>query len=649
MKQRQLFLFGALLIVALTAVYWNHFDNGFYFDDIHTIVNNEYIRSLENVPEFFTNIETFGTMPNNRGYRPMVTLLNAIDYRLGGNKLNPVIFHISIYSAYVLQGILLFIFLLNLFRRLVSKENAGWIALGTTAFYLFHTANAETINYIISRSDQFSTLCFLATLVLYQWQRTRRLYLYLAPLVVGLFTKEVTFMLVPILGLYHLLFEEETTWKELYSSSGWKKFGRSIIAVLPAFVVGFGLILFNLIYMTDPARLAGGLAHPRIDYFTSQFIVVVHYLANFVLPIDLSADPAHKVTAEVFNLKKTLSLAIILALHATALYCTTKRALTPIAFGILWFFVTLAPTSTLNPLYQVSNDHRTFLPYIGLCITVGWCVFLLYQRLESKHLRTVLLASCALVIIGHSYGTYQRNEVWGTAETLWKDAVEKGPSNGRAQMNYGLVLMGQGKYDEAEKHFVKAVEILPYWPYSNVNMAILKDAQGDWTTAEKYFNLALKWGKDNPEPYYYYARSLVKRGEVKRAMDLLNQGHEVSPKHVNINQLRGQLRLQVASPEEKLSKQLELVKQSPTSDNFINLSLLQYQQKDFEGCIATCYRALEINPKNAIAYNNICSAHNALKQWKKAAEACRKALEIDPKFDRAKNNLTWSLSQLEGK
>ncbi len=646
MSKSKLILFAGLLAVALTAIYWNHFDNGFYFDDVHTIVNNEYIRSLDNIPEFFTNIETFGTMPNNRGYRPMVTLLNAIDYRLGGNELKPVVFHISIYTAYLLQGVLLFLFLLNLFKKVMPEQKMEIVALLTTAFYMFHTANAETVNYIISRSDQFSTLCFLATLVLYQYQTTRRFLLYLIPLIVGLFTKEVTFMLVPILGLYHLMFKEQATLSDLKRSAGWAKVGRSVVAALPAFVVGFGLTVFNLIYMTDPARLAGGLAHPRIDYLTSQFVVVVHYIANFILPIDLSVDPDHKVTAEIFTSAKVFSLLVILALHAIAIYCTTKKKLTPIGFGILWFFIALAPTSTINPLYQVSNDHRTFLPYIGLCLAVGWSAFLLYQKLEEKTLKRALLACCGLLIVGHAYGTYQRNEVWGSNDTLWFDAVQKGPTNGRAQMNYGLVLMREGKYVEAEPYFQKAVEILPYWPYSHVNLAILKNAQGDWQTAEKHFKLALRWGKDNPEPYYYYARALMKKNRLEEAMDWLNKGHDVSPKHSKINQLRNVLQSKVATPEEKLAAQMKLVEQSPTADNYINLSLIQYQQKDFAGCIASCKKSLEINPNSEIAYNNICSAYNAMQQWQKAAEACEKALEINPNFDRAKNNLNWAKSQL---
>ena len=646
MDRTKLILLAGFLTASLTAVYWNHFDNGFYFDDIHTIVNNEYIRSLDNIPEFFINIETFGTMPNNRGYRPMVTLLNAVDYRLGGNKLKPEVFHLSIYTAYLLQGVLLFLFLLNLFKKVLPEQNLGIAALLTTAFYMFHTANAETINYIISRSDQFSTLCFLATLVLYQHSTTKKLFVYLIPLVIGLFTKEVTFMLVPILGLYHLMFEERATLSELKHFSGWVKVRRSVIAALPAFIVGFGLIAFNLMYMTNPDRLAGSLAHPRLDYFTSQFTVVAHYISNFILPIDLSADPDHKVTAEVFTSEKMFGLLVIMKMHLIAFYSATKKKFLPIAFGIMWFFVTLAPTSTLNPLYQVSNDHRTFLPYIGLCLAVGWVVYLFYLKAEKQSIRKGILTAFALVLLGHACGTYERNEVWGSDETLWGDAAAKGPNNGRAQMNYGLVKMENGNYAEAEKYFKKAVELLPYWPYSNVNMAILKEAQGDQETADRYFKLALRYGKDNPEPYYYYARSLEKRGQLEQSMDWLNKGHGISPKHVKINQLRDQLKLQISSPEEKLAAQEKLVEQYPTADNYINLSLIQYTLKDFQGCVESCRMALELNPNSAVAYNNICSAYNAMKEWQKATEACRKALEINPTYERARNNLKWANSQL---
>ncbi len=646
MTSKKLLTLTVTLTVVLTAVYWNHFDNGFYFDDIHTIVNNEYIRSLEHIPEFFTNIETFGTMPTNRGYRPMVTLLNAIDYRLAGNQLNSIYFHLSIYFWYLVQGILMYILFLNIFKWSIPNRDFRIVSLFSVMFYMFHTANAETINYIIARSDSFSTVCIVGCLVLYQNLESRKRLLYLIPFIIGMLTKEVTLMLVPIIILYNLLFEEESTLHDFRSSSILKKGIRGVVAAIPMIVVGFGLILFNLGYMNNSNKLDTGIAHPRLDYFTSQFVVVAHYISNFILPLDLSADPDFKVTSDIFTTKKTFSFLIIALLHGIALYCTSKRKYIPITFGILWFFISLVPTSTIHPLTQVSNDHRTFLPYLGLCLSTGWAVYLLYTRTVNETIRKTILLGCLLVLIGHSYGIHQRNEVWDSGEKLWYDVTVKSPENGRGLMNYGLIKMRNGQYEEAEAYFSKAIEILPYWTYTNINMAILKDAIGNKSESTKYFKLALKYGRDNPEPYYWYAKSAIKHGDNFKALRLLEDGHRISPKHASINQLREKLRLQGVTPEEKLRTQIELVQKAPTVDNYINLSLTQYNQKDYKGCIATCLKALELNPNSATAYNNICSAYNAMKQWKKASEACEKAVAINPNFERAKNNLKWAKSKL---
>jgi len=81
-KKTELYILGAILIFT-SLVYLNHFDNGFYFDDYHTISNNKSIRNLKNIPEFFTNGKTFSSLPTNQAYRPMITLMNAIDYNMG--------------------------------------------------------------------------------------------------------------------------------------------------------------------------------------------------------------------------------------------------------------------------------------------------------------------------------------------------------------------------------------------------------------------------------------------------------------------------------------------------------------------------------------------------------------------------------------
>ena len=73
---------GALLLIALLAAYGNHFHNGFHFDDVHTVVNNAAIRQVGNIPQFFRDATNFSSLPSNQSYRPLVSTLLAIDYRL---------------------------------------------------------------------------------------------------------------------------------------------------------------------------------------------------------------------------------------------------------------------------------------------------------------------------------------------------------------------------------------------------------------------------------------------------------------------------------------------------------------------------------------------------------------------------------------
>src|SRR6202795_1509740 len=97
---------GALLLIALPAAYANHFQNGFHFDDAHTIVNNAAIRELRNIPLFFRDATTFSSLPSNQSYRPLVSTLLAIDYRLAGG-LRPLWFHLCHFALFLPLTLLL--------------------------------------------------------------------------------------------------------------------------------------------------------------------------------------------------------------------------------------------------------------------------------------------------------------------------------------------------------------------------------------------------------------------------------------------------------------------------------------------------------------------------------------------------------------
>ena len=61
---------------------------------------------------------------------------------------------------------------------------------------------------------------------------------------------------------------------------------------------------------------------------------------------------------------------------------SSKHVITrPISFGILWFIITLLPTSSVIPLAEILNDHRMFFPYIGLVLAMVYGGYLLIMEI----------------------------------------------------------------------------------------------------------------------------------------------------------------------------------------------------------------------------------------------------------------------------
>jgi protein O-mannosyl-transferase len=90
----------------------------------------------------------------NQAWRPGTTILNAVDTKLSGGVPDARWFHVSIFASYIVLGLVLFAVFLHLFSRAFGDGTTPKSAalIGTGWFWL-HTPNAETINYIIARSD----------------------------------------------------------------------------------------------------------------------------------------------------------------------------------------------------------------------------------------------------------------------------------------------------------------------------------------------------------------------------------------------------------------------------------------------------------------------------------------------------------------
>jgi len=275
----------------------------------------------------------------------------------------------------------------------------------------------------------------------------------------------------------------------------------------------------------------------------------------------------------------------------------------------------------------------------------------------------------------NAFGTFERNKVWATEETLWYDVTVKSPENGRGLMNYGNVLMSQGRYAETEVYYKKALQLLPYYSYIYDNLGILKAAEKKPDSAEIYFNKALSFNTGSPSVYFFYARFLHQQNENNRAITLLKKALTISPSDIDSHYLlmeiyqdnddwqglhaaatetlavfpgdkMGKMYLESSNlKKSKIAQVAEYAKQNPTAANYDNLSLLYFNRSEYDSCISAAKKALILDSVNLVAYNNIGSSYNALGEWEKAEAAFTHILKINPGFQLTINNLAYSKEQ----
>lgn len=676
-NNRNIWLLSVILAAAVVATYSNHFQNEFHFDDSHTMVNNVYIRNIRNLPLFFTDSTTSSSHPPNQTYRPIVVASTAVDYWLGGG-LKPFYFHLSMFVVFLLQGILMYFLFLHIFNKAFQNEWNKLAALFGTALYLLHPANAETINYLLARSDSFSTFFVVLAFILFLYSSfCRRWWLYLIPVLLGGLTKPSAAMFAPLLLVYLLIFEEKVPLTSIFAQEFRARIKTLAVPATVLFV--FCALMFAFIRSMDAPTWIPSLS-PRYNYMITQPYVLLYYFGSFFLPIKLSADTDLSPFAGMLDIRFFAGVLFVSVLFFIAVAASKREKLYPVSFGILWFFIALIPTSTVFSLSEVMNDHRMFFPYVGLTMAVVWSSVLLLQKIAAEWPvpwfgRAVAVAA-VFVLAGYAYGTHTRNAVWRTGETLWTDVVAKSPKNGRGWMNYGLTQMAKGNYPAAEAAFAKALETTPNYAQLYINIAILKNATGNPAEAELSFKKAMTLCESaDAAPYAHYGAFLVGKKRWAEAIPLLKRSIALAPADIFTRYQLMAAYEQVGYLEELNDLVQEILSRDPndaiakavlaamadreanpgqpqygglvdqTPDGLLNISLRYYNEGNFKMCVKVAEAALKLRPGFAAAYNNICAAWNSQKEWDNAVAACERAVALDPSFQLAQNNLAWAISQ----
>jgi tetratricopeptide (TPR) repeat protein len=691
-----------LLLLASSVVWSNHVRAGFHADDLHIVVKNRAIRSLNNVPRFFVQPRAFSSEPEFADYKPLLLTDLALDAAISSAAVDPALASALQPLIFQLDTLIWFAALaasLYLLFTLVPGTSHE-VALGACALVLLHPVAAETVNYISQRGQIMSALGVTLALALWiVWPRR-------LPKTLGIDMDRV-----PQTWWQFKLRENGARWENNYRRFLRMPIPFYFIPLAPALFADpsaafFVALAFSYMWIYDrkygyfhlfpPAAICGAywivqtavvwnsstiFRVPAFSYWISQPWVALRYLWDFFVPFGVNADTGYQplLRFPLFwpgILAALAGCAGVAGLCRVAMKLRRRKEWQGVAFGICWFLIALLPTA-LVPQRTVEANARMFFALAGAAFAaanlagIGWKRLCAMPWNERQRLIGASACGLAVLVVAGTLGwlTWERNDVWETDKSLWLDVATRSPHNGRGLINYASVLATEDDEVNSLAYLKRAVAYANDDPQLQLQLANGFDRINRDQDAEKHFRRAIQLAPAYAAANSGYGRWLVahlrgtegfayaSKGRALNATDLVSRHAlmEICSQRAdwaNVTRIArealaidpddedGKRSMTVAQASiDQLVKAEEETKDSPTVDDFLKLSVLYYHAKRYEDCLRAAKSAVQLNPKLAEGYANMATALHSLGRDDEAIPNLREVVRLRPDLEFAKVDL----------
>ncbi len=445
----------ALLALAVVVTYANSLSGAFVLDDQAAVVQNPQIRDLGRLGDVL--------MPRADSPvagRPLPSLTFAVNYAAGALDVRGYhLVNMSLHLACVLLAFGLVRRTIDL-PRVRARLGDGGVDLACAAALVWavHPLNSEVVNYITQRTESMMALCYLGTM--YAAVRAvsaprPAIWELLAVLTcaLGMACKESMATAPLMVALYDRVFIA-ASWREVI--------GRR--KAMYAGLAGTWIALAALM-VSGPRQATVGLASgvSPWTYLLNQTVIITDYLRLAVWPRELVAFYGWPVSL-------TLGDVLPYAVFVGGLFVLAVGALVRVpllGFPGAWFFVTLAPASSVVPVAtEVGAERRMYLPLLALVVLGVLAVDYAWRRTarapdgrEGPPRAISLVPAILLLVVSAAlaWGTIGRNREYASALTLTQTVAERRPTSVAHHM-FGEQLLAAGRRDEAVGQLTQAVE-----------------------------------------------------------------------------------------------------------------------------------------------------------------------------------------------
>ncbi len=632
---KRFLILGSLLFLLAFLLYSNTFKHDWVLDDFGVFKDNFFVtKGAEGYTDILTHSYRHGSGNfTDDLYRPVSQLMFATEWELSPN--NPGLSHVINVLFYAFNAILLFFVL----RKLFNKSSI-WIPFVISLLYVVHPIHTEVVANIKSRDEIvsfFFTLLTLLTLIKSVEVQTfgYKILMWIMSFVLftlGMFTKESGVTMLAAIPLIYYFF----------TSAKWKDYAGTIA------VLGLGIGIY---FLTKNAILANGLHKGTFtvsivdNYFydadlltgsATAIMLLGKYLLLLVFPHPLACDYSYSQLPLVTfgNIWAILSLLFYIGITIYAILNIRKRS--PIAFGILFFIITMSITSNLLVRFGSSFGERfLFVPSLGFCIAIVFAFLKLFKWDSSNpqnwnnNQKYGTITLVAIIVLFFSIKTYSRAAEWKDQLTLFSKDAQTCPNSAHMKLYHALALRDQAKkYDDNNKvvtdpikfqknndlyiqgnrkaieELKKAVRIYPEYAMAYEQLGLLHDRTG-----KKLNDQALI---DSAENYYILSLKYV-------------------PTTASVNSNLAKIYFERKDYLKAKTYYLKSIKYDPLfADGYFNLGSNYGMLGQLDSSLYYFKKCTELDPKRAAAYYYMGLTYANMMKIDSALLLYEKAIEIDP-------------------
>jgi protein O-mannosyl-transferase len=580
-------------------------------DDAVTYNNTLVTKGISSIPSILQHSYWYGFDKTNMdAYRPASLVLFAIESQFFPGS--SYVHHAVNVLLYAITCFLLFLLLCKLFE----KQNL-FFPLACTLLYAAHPLHTEVVNSIKSRDEILCLLfaiCAALFLLKYVSKNSVPALLFAGLcFFISMLSKETGVTFFAALPLMLFVFTAATARKIITAA------GVLGVFVLFYFIIRYQVLSSALVLKVTQIDNSLVTASDTLTRKATAFYMLLKYIFLLIFPYPLSHDYSFDQIKirEITDAGALLAIAIYAAAGIYSLRTIRNRNV--VAFSILFFLFTIAPTSNLFVLIGATMAERfLYTPSLGYCILLCWLLFKLAKDVKHKTVsiqqfvksNRLVFTLTILILFFYSFQTISRSRDWKNNISLFSNDVKVADRSARAHYNWGSALLfdvyeseknknrQNGILDKSIAELRKAVSIMPTYTDAHMNLGIAYLSREDYQNSILSFEAAKKlYPKPSAKLYNNLGMLYGRTGRFTEALSHLDSALTIDPELAVAHNNRGQA---------------------------------LYGLGRFDEAMAEFQKAIDLKKDFAEAYRNIGGVYGSLKQYKKALDYLNEANKLNP-------------------